>query len=164
MVKSSGSALAQISLEILKSNGHYLPSDLATPGFHPSLCRNTAKCLTRLLITIFFFLLCNHNYRVVWICLCCHNPPNSDMDYRIFNMRTDVNACNRTRGCTDTERESALRVDSGKIPCRTGESNLRQRHVGPMLFQLSYIPSRLSAKTSMTVKLCKVNRFCCTYS
>ena len=31
-------------------------------------------------------------------------------------------------------RESALKVDSGrKIPCRTGESNLRQRRDGPML-------------------------------
>ena len=29
--------------------------------------------------------------------------------------------------CTDTERESALKVDSGrKIPCRTGDSNLHQ--------------------------------------
>ena len=31
-------------------------------------------------------------------------------------------------------RESALKVDCGrKIPCRTGESNLRQRRAGPML-------------------------------
>ena len=38
-------------------------------------------------------------------------------------------------------RESALKVDSGgKIPCRTGESNLRQRRAGPTLYQLSYIP------------------------
>ena len=29
-------------------------------------------------------------------------------------MRTDVNACDCTRGCTDTGRESALKVDSGK--------------------------------------------------
>ena len=28
------------------------------------------------------------------------NPPNSDMDYRICNVRTDVNAC----GCDYTER------------------------------------------------------------
>ena len=35
---------------------------------------------------------------------------------------------------TDTERESVLKVHSGKkIPCRTGESNLRQRRDGPML-------------------------------
>ena len=46
--------------------------------------------------------------------LCCHNPPNSDNDYRIFIVRTDVNACDCTRGFTDTERESALKVDSGQ--------------------------------------------------
>ena len=39
-------------------------------------------------------------------------------------------------------RESALKVDSGrKIPCCTGESNLRQRRDGPMLYQLSYVPT-----------------------
>ena len=58
--------------------------------------------------------------------LCFHNLPNSDMDYGIFNVRTDVNACDRTRGCTDTVRESAMKVVSGrKIPCCTGEWNLR---------------------------------------
>ena len=64
------------------------------------------------------------------------------MDYRIFNVRTDVNACDYARGCTDTERESALKVDSGReIPCRTGESNPSQRRAGPTLYQLSYIPT-----------------------
>ena len=44
------------------------------------------------------------------------------MDYRIFNVHTDVNACDCTRGCTDTVRESALKVDSRRqIPCLTGE-------------------------------------------
>ena len=48
-------------------------------------------------------------------------------------------------GCTDTVRESALKVDSGrKIPCRTGESNQRWRRAGPMLYQLSYIPTKQS--------------------
>ena len=62
------------------------------------------------------------------------------MDYGIFDLRTDVNACDCTRGCTDTVRESALKVDSGrKIPCRTGESNLRQWRAGPTLYPLSYI-------------------------
>ena len=43
--------------------------------------------------------------------------------------------------CTDTVKESALKFDSGReIPCRTGESNLRQRHAGPTIYQLSYIP------------------------
>ena len=62
------------------------------------------------------------------------------MDYGIFNVPTDVNACTRTRGRTDTLIESALKVDSGrKIPCRATESNLRQRRAGPTLYQLSYI-------------------------
>ena len=39
-----------------------------------------------------------------WVCLCCDNPPNSDRDNRIFIVRTDVNACDWTRGCTDTDR------------------------------------------------------------
>ena len=46
------------------------------------------------------------------------------------------------RGCTDTVRESALKVDSGrKIPCRTRESNLRRQRAGLMLYHLSYIPT-----------------------
>ena len=38
-----------------------------------------------------------------------HNPPKSEMDYMIFNVDTDVNACDCIRGCTDTIRESALK-------------------------------------------------------
>ena len=45
-------------------------------------------------------------------------------------------------GRMDTLRESALKGDSGrKIPCRTGKSNLFGRRTGPMLYQLSYIPT-----------------------
>ena len=63
------------------------------------------------------------------------------MDYGVFNVRTDINGCDYTRGCTDTVKESALKVDSGrKIPCRTGESNRSRRRAGPMLYLLSYIP------------------------
>ena len=41
-------------------------------------------------------------------------------------------------------KKSALKVDSGKkIPCRTGESKLRRRRDGPMLYQLSYISSQV---------------------
>ena len=37
--------------------------------------------------------------------------------------------------------ESALKVDSGrKISCHTGESNLRQRHGGPVLYQWATSP------------------------
>ena len=64
------------------------------------------------------------------------------MDYGIFNVRTDVNACDCTRGCTNTERESALKVDSGrKIPCHTRESNLSQQLASLTLYQMSYIPN-----------------------
>ena len=64
-------------------------------------------------------------YGACWAFSCFHNSPNSDTDDRIFHVHTDVNACDCTRGCTDTVRESALKVDSGsKISCRTGESNL----------------------------------------
>ena len=73
------------------------------------------------------------NYRALWVFECFCNPPNSDTDYMIFNVRTDVNACDCERGCTDAVRESALKVDCGrKTPCLTGESNLRQRRDGPM--------------------------------
>ena len=65
------------------------------------------------------------------------------MDCGIFNVRTYVNACDCTRACTDTVRESALKVDSWrKIPCCIGESNLRRQRAGLMLYQLSYIPTR----------------------
>ena len=30
--------------------------------------------------------------------LCFHNPSNSDVEYMIFNGRTDVNECDCTRG------------------------------------------------------------------
>ena len=81
-------------------------------------------------------------YGACWVFYYFHNRPNSDMDYGIFNVHTDVIACNCTLEYTHTVRESALKVDSGrKIPCRTGESNLRRRSAGPVLYQLSYIPT-----------------------
>ena len=50
-------------------------------------------------------------YDTCWVCLCFYNPPNSDMDYRIFSVRTDVSACDSTRGCADNVTDSALKVD-----------------------------------------------------
>ena len=41
---------------------------------------------------------------------------------------------NRKRVCTESRLWE-------KIPCRTGESNLRRQRAGPMLYQLSYIPT-----------------------
>ena len=84
-------------------------------------------------------------YDACWVFYCFHNPPNSDMDYEIFNVRIDVNACDCTQGCMDTVREPALKVDSGrKIPCCTRESNLHRQHASLMLYQLSYIPTHLN--------------------
>ena len=61
------------------------------------------------------------------------------MNYRISIVRTDVNACDFTWGCTDSERESALKVNSRKkIPCHTAESNGVTVRCSN---QLSYIPS-----------------------
>ena len=39
-----------------------------------------------------------------------HNPPNSDMDYRIFHVRTDVKKCYCAVGCTDTQKN--IRTES----------------------------------------------------
>ena len=83
---------------------------------------------------------CYSTYGACWMFECFHNPLNSDMDYGIFKVRTDVIARGCTRGCTNTVGESALKVDPGrKIPSCTGQSNLRRRRVCPMLYQLSYI-------------------------
>ena len=49
-------------------------------------------------------------------------------------MHKDVNACDSTWGVWTHARESAMKIVSGrKIPCRTGELNLRKQHDGPML-------------------------------
>ena len=66
------------------------------------------------------------------------------MDHRVFNVRTDVNACAIAHGDVRTPYASALKVGCGrKIPCRTEESNLRQRRACPTLYQLSYVPPRI---------------------
>ena len=56
--------------------------------------------------------------------------------------------------CTDTVRESALKVDAGrKIPCRTGESNLRRRRAGLMLNQMGYIRRPLENRLRFVFRL-----------
>ena len=76
-------------------------------------------------------------------CFCVSIIHQTDMDYEIFNVRTDVNACDCAWGCTDTLRESALKGDSGrKIPCHTRKTNQHRGRAGPMLYQLNYIPTK----------------------
>ena len=43
-------------------------------------------------------------YCACWVYQCFRIPLNSDMDYRIFNVRTDVNAYDCTLGCADTRK------------------------------------------------------------
>ena len=59
-------------------------------------------------------------------------------------MLTDINACDCTWECTDTIRESAVKVEfRRKIPLRTGQSNLRKRRDCPTLYRVNYIPTRI---------------------
>ena len=44
--------------------------------------------------------------RVCWVFTCFHKSPNSDKDYRVFNVPTDVNACDCTRGVYGHTQES----------------------------------------------------------
>ena len=44
------------------------------------------------------FLPCHIRVAFPGVCLCFHNPPNSDMDFKVFNVCTDVNVCDCTRG------------------------------------------------------------------
>ena len=81
-------------------------------------------------------------HTVLFVCVCFHNPWNSDMDSRIFKVHTGVNACNCTWECADTLRQLAQKVDSRrKIPCSTRELNLCQRSAGLPPYQLNYIPT-----------------------
>ena len=70
----------------------------------------------------------------------------------IFNVRTDVSACDCTQGlyghCKRACTESGLWEKKNPFPHRTGESNLHQRRAGPTLYQLSYIPARVAAEKS----------------
>ena len=80
------------------------------------------------------------------------------MDHGIFTMCTDVNACDCTRGCADTVKQSALKVDCRrKIPCHTGVSNLRWWRAGPLIYQLRYIPTHAGSDVEITVK-CRSSR------
>ena len=54
------------------------------------------------------------------------------MDYRISDVRTDVNARDCTRGCTDTVRESALKVDHGVGSGGWVKNPMLQREIEPV--------------------------------
>ena len=55
-------------------------------------------------------------------------------------------------GCTDTVREYALKIDSGrKIPCRTGESNLGQLRSGPTAFLTEVLYTRPDEQVTISL-------------
>ena len=60
-----------------------------------------------------------NNESAWWVFSCFHNPPNSDMDYRIFNVRTWLFLCVRGvhMGVGHTDSESAhFWFGGGKLP------------------------------------------------
>ena len=79
-------------------------------------------------------------YGACWVFYCFHNPPNFDMDYRIFNVRTDVNACDCTRECTYTRKRVCTRRPREKNPSPHRGIEPASGRDGPTLYQLSYIP------------------------
>ena len=93
-------------------------------------------------------------YYACWVFSSVHNPPNSGMDYRIFNMRTDVNAWDCTQGCTDTHirvfTESWLGEKSLAVPGnRTYVSSVMVRCPN----QLSYINKSQHRKLALENKI-----------
>ena len=74
---------------------------------------------------------CYLTYGAWWVFQCFYNPPNSDMDYIIFN----VNACDCTWGWMDI----CERVCTGSWLFEKN-LNLRQWHASPVFYRLSYTP------------------------
>ena len=66
-------------------------------------------------------------YGACWVFQFFHNPLNYDMHYRIFKMHTDVCACDCIGGVRTPVRESALRVDSGRLGLKLCWNPLLQR-------------------------------------
>ena len=83
--------------------------------------------------------------------LCFRNPPNSDMDYSIFNVRTNVSA-----GCTDTVRESALKVD----PVREKKKKLAVPGIEPAsaTCRSDALPTELQYRLSFLLLLLLLSR------
>ena len=74
------------------------------------------------------------------------------MDDRIFNMCTDVNACDCTWGCMDTCKSLHRKLTPGrKLSGHIRESNLHQQCANPMLYQPSYIPTLVCLLTGTCI-------------
>ena len=84
-------------------------------------------------------------YGACWVFFCV-SIIHRTLTWITGSLMFNVNACNCTRGCTDTcKRVCTENWLWEKNPLPHRESNLRQRRAGPMLYQLSYISTSASA-------------------
>ena len=86
-------------------------------------------------------------YGACWVCVCCINPPNSDMDHGIFNVRTDVTLMHAIAhwGVRTPKESLHWKLTQGrKIPCRTGNRTC-----------LSGVPVRRSASRATSPPSCQ---------
>ena len=98
----------------------------------------------------------SHEESIKWYCIVS------------FNVHTDVNACHCTWGCGHQKGVHWKLTLGRKVPCCTGESNLRQQRASLMLCQLSYISTCIGEeekkgerkKENMCVDCC-VLAICC---
>ena len=104
-----GFELATFRSRVRHSNQQAIPTIYRAP-IYPCYNKHAHCALATTIIKLIIFVA----YCVCWLCSCCHNRPNSGMDYRIFIARTDVNACACTRGVHGDRKESALKVDCGR--------------------------------------------------
>ena len=65
--------------------------------------------------------MCSCQQSACWVFSCFRNPPDSEIDYRIFNVRTWLFVCVRVHtGVGHTDCESAHRFWFGKTPTQAG--------------------------------------------
>ena len=99
-------------------------------------------------------------FSACWVFLCFRNPPNSDVDYRIFIARDHSCACVYTRGLHGhTDSESAQHVWLGRTHklflYSWRDSKLRPLDPRPTLYQLSHHVTNVH--TEMFVSKCWFN-------
>ena len=88
-------------------------------------------------------------FSACWVFLCFRNPPNFDMDYRIFIMHTWSFLCVRVHmevGHTDSE---SAHFGLTFFLCSRWDSNLHPLDPSPMLYQLSHPITHTHTHTCM---------------
>ena len=90
-----------------------------------------------------------------WVCSWFHNPPNSDMDYRIFNVCTWSFMLEDTHGVGHTDSESVQHFWLWKTQyCALGGIRTFVFWIlSPMLYQLSHPVTQLFFNTQSTAEV-----------